>query len=270
MSEYWENVKNTAVKWVEEAGRMLKDSLHDSLDIQTKSNPNDLVTEMDYKVERYLTERIEQNFPGHKTIGEEEAGRNIASTEGVLWIIDPIDGTTNFVHQKYNFAISVAVVENGHGKVGIVYNVMQDEWFTAVDGRGAYLNDKKLPETCGPVSLPEAVIGLNGRWLARETRSDEASLHHMVRRSRSVRSYGTAAIELAFVACGRLDGYISFRLSPWDYAAGLVLLKETGITVTTFQGDSPSMLQQNTILAARPTLHEELTSYLYNHKGFTY
>ncbi|RSL30417.1 inositol monophosphatase [Salibacterium salarium] len=269
MNENWQEVKNVAEKWVEEAGKMLKESLHESLDIQTKSNPNDLVTEMDYKIERFLTEHIEKRYPQHKTIGEEEAGQHIGSTDGVIWIIDPIDGTTNFVHQKYNFAISVAVIKDGVGKIGIIYNVMQDEWFTAIEGDGAYLNEKKLP-VATPVNLRQAIIGLNGRWLAREKQTDEKSLHELVRKSRSVRSYGTAAIELAFVACGRLDSYINFRLSPWDYAAGLVLLKETGMVVTDFQSQNPPLLQQSTILAARPELHEELLSYVYNHKGFDY
>ncbi|MDQ0298979.1 myo-inositol-1(or 4)-monophosphatase [Salibacterium salarium] len=269
MSENWKEIKDIAVKWVEEAGKMLKESLHNSLDIKTKSNPNDLVTEMDYKVERFLTENIEKRFPQHKMMGEEEVGQNIGSTDGILWIIDPIDGTTNFVHQKYNFAISVAVVKDGVGKIGIIYNVMQDEWFTAIEGEGAYINEIRLPmATC--VDLPEAIIGLNGRWLAREKRSDDKSLHEMVRKSRSVRSYGTAAIELAFAACGRLDSYISFRLSPWDYAAGLVLLKEVGMVVTDFQNKQPSLLEQSTILAARPSLHEELLSYVYNHNGFNH
>ncbi|SFL57382.1 inositol monophosphatase family protein [Salibacterium qingdaonense] len=269
MNENWNNVKNEAVKWVEEAGKILKESLYEQLDIQTKSNPNDLVTEMDYKVERILKERIEHSHPDHKIIGEEEAGRHIQSTDGVMWLIDPIDGTTNFVHQKFNFAISVAVVENGVGKIGIIYNVIQDEWFTAVAGQGAFLNERKLEQT-KPVTLQEAVLGLNGRWLAREKRADEQSLHHMVRRSRSVRSYGAAAIELAYVACGRLDCYISFRLSPWDYAAGLVLLKETGHQVSTFQNDEVPLLEPCRIAASRPGLHEELLDYLYDHKGFEY
>ncbi len=269
MNENWVEVKNTALKWIEEAGEMLKDSLHDSLSVNTKSNPNDLVTEMDYKIERYLTDRILHTFPDHKVLGEEEAGADIQSTDGVLWIIDPIDGTTNFVHQKFNFAISVAVVKDGIGQIGIIFNVMQDEWFTAIAGEGAYLNGQKLASVT-ETDLPEAVIGLNGRWLAREKRSGEQSLHTMVRKSRSVRSYGSAAIELAYVACGRLDSYISFRLSPWDYAAGLVMLDEVGIITTDFQKRKPSFLEKSKILAARPGLHDQLLHYVHNHEGFDY
>ncbi|MFB4164712.1 inositol monophosphatase [Alteribacillus sp. JSM 102045] len=273
MNENWMEIKNTALKWMEDAGKMLKeslqDSMHDSLYVNTKSSPNDLVTEMDYKVERFLTEQINNTFPEHKVLGEEEAGADIQSTDGVLWIIDPIDGTTNFVHQKYNFAISVAVAKDGVGQVGIIYNVMQDEWFTAVAGEGAYLNDRRLARVT-EVDLPEAVIGLNGRWLAREKRSGEQSLHTMVRKSRSVRSYGSAAIELAYVACGRLDSYISFRLSPWDYAAGLVLLNEVGVITTDFQKQEPSLLEKSKILAARPGLHAQLLHYVHNHEGFDY
>ncbi|SDG93321.1 myo-inositol-1(or 4)-monophosphatase [Alteribacillus persepolensis] len=267
MSENWAQMKELAVEWMMHAGAMLKESLHDVIAVETKSNPNDLVTEMDYKVERYLTEQILRTYPSHHVLGEEEAGKDIQSTDGIVWIIDPIDGTTNFVHQKFNFAISVGVIKDGVGQIGIVYNVMQGEWFTAVLGEGAYLNGQKLPPVT-ETTLPEAVIGMNGRWLAREKRSGEQSLHTMVRRSRSVRSYGSAAIELAYVACGRLDSYISFHLSPWDYAAGLVLLNEVGVDVTDFQGQRPSFIRRSRILAARPGLHKELLSYVYNHEGF--
>ncbi|MFB5660728.1 inositol monophosphatase family protein [Alteribacillus sp. HJP-4] len=267
MSENWEEVQDTAAGWMNEAGKMLRQSLHESLKIDTKSNPNDLVTEMDFKIERFLTENIEKTYPHHKVMGEEEAGADIESTDGVLWIIDPIDGTTNFVHQKYNFAISVAVVQDGIGKVGLIYNVMQDEWFMAQEGKGAYLNGERLPQVT-EVDLSEAVIGLNGRWLAREKRDGEQSLHTMVRKSRSVRNFGSAAIELAYLACGRLDSYISFRLAPWDYAAGLVLLKEVGAVVTNFNEKEPSMLKKDTILAARPKLHKQLLHYVHNHEGF--
>ncbi|WP_240375050.1 inositol monophosphatase family protein [Bacillus piscicola] len=267
MTGNWNDVKSTAVLWMDEAGKMLKESLSRSLHVEQKSNPNDLVTEMDIKIERFLKERIENTFPSHRILGEEETGANIKTTDGVLWIIDPIDGTTNFVHQKFNFAISVAVVENGVGKVGIIYNVMQDEWFTAVEGEGAFLNERRLPAAT-EVDLPEAIIGLNGRWLARETRRDEQSLHTMVRKSRSVRSYGSAAIELAYVACGRLDSYISFHLSPWDYAAGLVMLKEVGIIVTDFKGKPLPLLTWSPLLAARPHLHDQLSLYVHDHRGF--
>lgn len=264
MNASWNEVKDQAITWMDEAGEMLKDSLTHSLQVKMKSNPNDLVTEMDYKIERYLTKKIKSVFPDHLVLGEEETGADINTTDGILWIIDPIDGTTNFVHQKFNFAISVAIVENGVGKVGIVYNVMHDEWYSAVQGEGAYLNKVRLPEVT-PTSLTEAVIGLNGRWLAREQRLGGQSLHRMVRKSRSVRSYGSASIELAFVAAGRLDSYISFGLSPWDYAAGLVMLKEVGIVTSDFKGNPPSYLKSGAILAARPNLHEELLEYVYEH-----
>lgn len=261
MNENWQEMKENAVTWLKEAGNMLKEAIHLELNIQTKTHPNDLVTEMDYKVEQFLTKHIKDNYPAHRVLGEEGEGANLTTTEGILWIIDPIDGTTNFVHQKFNFTISLAIISDSIGQVGIVYNVMNEEWYTAVAGKGAYFNNHRLKQLTA-TTLTEAVIGMNGRWLLEDDFTNKKRLHTIVRKARSVRSYGSASLELAYVATGRLDSYINFRLSPWDYAAGIVILKEVGGLITDFNNRPLPLLHGSSVLASRPQLHDELVQLL--------
>ena len=261
MNENWQEMKKQAITWLKEAGQMLKEAINLPLQVQTKSHPNDLVTEMDYKVERFLTKNIKSAYPTHRVLGEEEAGAHLSTTEGILWVIDPIDGTTNFVHQKFNFTISLAIVSNNVGQVGIIYNVMNEEWYTAVAGKGAYLNDNRLKQLT-ETTITEAVIGMNSRWLLKEEHANKKRLHTLVRKARSIRSYGSASLELAYVATGRLDSYLNFQLSPWDYAAGIVILKEVGGRITDFNNRPLPLLEGSSVLASRPRLPEEELSYL--------
>src|SRR5690606_18681315 len=133
--------------------------------------------------------------------------------DGIIWIIDPIDGTTNFVNQQRHFAISLAVYEDGVGQIGIIYDVMSNELFHCKSGEGAYMNDVlllKLREK----PLTESLIGLNATWLTKNKKIDPSVLAPLVSKVRGIRSYGAASIEIAYVAAGRLDGYISLRLKP--------------------------------------------------------
>lgn len=261
MEENWSEMQEKALQWIQEAGELLRASLEESLIIETKSNPNDLVTEMDFKIERLLTKKIVEEYPGHRILGEEEAGADITDTDDIIWIIDPIDGTTNFVHQQFNFAVSLAVFENGTGKVGIVYDVMADEWFTALEGRGAYRNDIRLPELA-PVEIKEAIVGINARWIKNEKIPYARQMRNIVDESRSTRAYGSAALELCYVACGRLDSYVNLWLAPWDFAGAEVLLREVGADISTIDNQRPSMLEKGPYLAGRPGLQEKVRGML--------
>src|SRR5690625_2784749 len=160
MSTNWQALEKTARDWTYEAAELIKDSFSSSIRIETKSNPDDLVTEVDREIENFFYDKIARSFPHHDFIGEEGAAQTPESLEGTVWIIDPIDGTMNFVHQQENFAISVAVYHHGIGKIGIVYDVMNDALFHAVKGGGAFLNESELvPVKDRP--LQEAVIGIN-------------------------------------------------------------------------------------------------------------
>ena len=252
----WKEIEAIAIPWIKEAGKMLRNSLLHTIKVESKSNPDDLVTEMDRAVESFFLNKIETMFPNHSFLGEEGLGDQVTKATGTIWILDPIDGTTNFVHQQYNFAISLAVFDQGVGKVGIVYNVMAEELFTAVQGHGAYLNGERL-QRLTTVPVNEAILGLNARWLLPQ-RPYQASLIEIAKSVRGIRSYGSAAIEICYVACGRLDGYISLKLSPWDFAAGIVLLEEVGANYTTINGNELALIEPCSVFVGKTGFHDEI------------
>ncbi|WP_100373347.1 inositol monophosphatase family protein [Bacillus sp. FJAT-45037] len=259
MSTNWLEIESIATDWIYEAGQKIKETLAGPIDIESKTNPDDLVTEVDRAIEAFFYERIKKQFPEHYFLGEEGIADEEPSLDGTIWIIDPIDGTMNFIHQKQHFAISVGVYHNKIGMIGLIYDVMRDELFHAVKGHGAFLNKQELP----PVKerpLHESVIGLNARWLVETKHPYQNPLKAMVRDVRSIRTYGSAALEIAYVASDRLDGYLSVQLSPWDYAAGLVILNEVGCAASNFHGDPLSLSDSGTLLAAKPHLHKEIVS----------
>jgi myo-inositol-1(or 4)-monophosphatase len=258
----WHEIDSYAKQWTKEAGKRIRASFQTTLTIQTKSNPNDLVTNIDKETEQFFMKKINETFPSHQILGEEGTGHHVKSLEGIVWIIDPIDGTMNFVHQQRNFAISVAVYEDGVGKVGLIYDVVHDELYHAFKGKGAYLNDNRIPELEAQ-HLNESVLGINATWVTENSRIDQQVLAPLVKDVRGTRSYGSAAIEIAYVATGRLDGYLTLRLSPWDFAAGVVLIEEVGGKVTTLEGKELNLLTENSVLIAKANLHNEiLTKYI--------
>ena len=259
--EEWNKVEEHLKTWTLEAAQLLKDSFENTLTITYKSHIADLVTDMDKSIEKFFINKIQNTFLTHKVLGEEGYGDQVQDKSGIIWIIDPIDGTTNFIHQQSNFAISIGIYENGEGKMGLIYDVGGSNLYFAKKGEGAYLNEKKLP-CLEEVTLSEAVIGVNATWAGPNRRVNHENVQNIVRKSRGTRSYGSAAIELAYVASGKLDAYMTMRLSPWDFAAGLILLDEVGGVVTRTDGQPVQLLEQNSILAAKPGLHRELVEHL--------
>jgi myo-inositol-1(or 4)-monophosphatase len=260
----WESIEAVARQWVMEAGNKIRASFAMKLEIQTKSNPNDLVTNIDQEVEQFLITKIREKFPDHQILGEEGFGDDLKSLQGVVWLIDPIDGTMNFVHQQRDFAISIGIFEDGIGRVGLVYDVVRDELYHAIKGMGAYLNGKKLSRLY-EVDAQEAIIGINPTWLMENRRIDYHLLQPLAKDARGLRSYGSAALEMAFVAAGRIDAYIALRLSPWDFGGGSVIVEETGGIVTNLNGDKLNFLSKDTLLVAKPGFHSTiLKKYLNN------
>lgn len=253
----WHYVDLQAKQWVREAGNKIRDSFTETLNIQTKSNPNDLVTNIDKEIEQFFINKIRKTFPNHRILGEEGFGDEVGNLDGVVWIIDPIDGTMNFIHQQRNFAISLGVYENGVGKIGIIYDVAHDELYHAITGKGAFMNDTELPPL-NKVTVKESIIALNATWVMENHRIDHNLLISLVREARGTRSYGTAALEMVFVATGRVDAYISMRLSPWDVAAGSVIIEELGGVVTNLRGNRLDFLSNDSLLVAKPGLHQNI------------
>ncbi|UTH14542.1 inositol monophosphatase family protein [Macrococcus equipercicus] len=240
-----------------EAGQNIKNKLALELTIETKSNPNDLVTNMDKETEQLLVERINQAYPDHHIIGEEGHGKEVDTLDGVVWIIDPIDGTLNFVHQQQNFAISIGIFKDGEKYAGLVYDVMNDNLYHAIAGEGAYLNDMKLG-ALADTTLKRSIISLNPNWLTKDWIKDVYT--PIVKDARSARSYGSAALDFVFVAVGIVDSYMTLRLHPWDFAGGMIIAEETGAVVSNQMGETLHPLQSNSIIVANQQLHREIVS----------
>ena len=255
----WESVDRYAKSLIKEAGHKIRVSFFNRIDIDTKANANDLVTNIDREIEQFFISRIQRDYPGHQILGEEGSGDAVETLAGVTWILDPIDGTMNFIHQKRNFAISLGIYVDGVGMLGYIYDVVRDDFYNAKKGEGAYLNDERLPQL-EAVPVNKAIVGVNARWVAPNRYIDNEKMIGLILECRGTRSYGTAAIELAYVSSGRLDAYISMRLSPWDIAGGIVIAQEVGAVVTNLNGEVPHLLGQDSFIVACPGLHEDILS----------
>ncbi|MFS0751977.1 inositol monophosphatase family protein [Oceanobacillus sp. 1P07AA] len=257
-----ETVYQHAKAWVYEAGKIIKEQMNNPLNIETKSDANDLVTILDKQTEKYFVEKIKDEYPDHRIIGEEGYGDQLTELDGTIWVIDPIDGTMNFVHQKKFFAISVGILHNGVGEIGLIYDVMNDTLYHVKKGEGAYRNNELLPPLSMNKRLNEAIIGMNYFWLCENRFVDYRVMQGFIRTIRGARTYGSAALELAYIAEGTLDGYLSMRLSPWDVAAGIILLQEVGGIVGNIDGKNWDPLQKSSIIASNPVLHDEIIQIL--------
>lgn len=242
---------------IREAGNRIKDSFSYDLVVETKSSANDLVTNIDRETELFFIEKIQSTYPSHRILGEEGMGEKVENLDGIVWIIDPIDGTMNFVKQHRHFMISVGIFENGVGKLGYIYDVMRDDLFYAIEGVGAWYNDSPLREL-QPLNIEEAVIGINANWVTPNKKINHEKIIELVRTVRGTRSYGSAAMEIAFVVTGKLDAYISMRLAPWDIGGGTIIAKEVGAIATNLKGQNFDFLSKDTFIIANPHIHKLL------------
>ena len=247
-----------AKEWIIEAGQYIRSRMYKEHHVTTKSDPNDLVTELDRDTEKLLTQHIRQTYPNHFIISEEGYGDTLTDLNGTVWIIDPIDGTMNFVHQKRNFAISIGIYHDHVGEIGFIYDVVGDVLYSAKRGLGAFKNDQPLKRLDNNVPLNQAMIAMNHFWLCENPLVCEQTMQKFVRSIRGTRTYGSAALEFAYVAEGILDGYLALSLSPWDVAAGIVIVNEVGGVTTTIDGDSLSLLTKSPILTCNPSLQLEI------------
>lgn len=238
-----------------EAGRKIRAAFSYDIEIETKSNANDLVTNIDRETELFFIEKIKAFNPTHRILGEEGMGEKVESLEGVVWIIDPIDGTMNFVKQHRHFMITIGIYVNGIGKLGYIFDVMREDLFYAIAGMGAWYNGSPLRKL-QPLKIEEAVIGINANWVTPNHRINHEKIIELVRTVRGTRSYGSAAMEIAFVVSGKLDAYISMRLAPWDIGGGVIIAKEVGAVATNFNGEGFDYLTADTFLIANPSIHQ--------------
>jgi myo-inositol-1(or 4)-monophosphatase len=215
--------------------------------------PGEFVSTADLKAERTLRTELTRARPGYALLFE-ESGETVGSDPRHRWIVDPLDGTTNFLHGIPHFSISIALERDGEIVAGVVYEPTRDEMFSAEKGFGAYVNDRRL-RVSARRRLGEAVIGTGMPFGARADRKGYAdTLTAVMGATSGVRRMGSAALDLAYVAAGRFDGFWEFGLAPWDIAAGILLVREAGGYVSDMAG-SHDMLTTGDVLAANTHLH---------------
>ncbi len=254
--ETMKKIKQTLEKALLEAGSILKRSIEKPIKIQYKS-PVSLVTEIDRKAERAIIDIIHLKFPDHSILAEESGESGTSSGAARKWIIDPIDGTSNFAHRFPIACISIAFEEEGIVKVGGVWNPFYGEWFWAERGRGASLNGKKI-RVSKAKTLKESLLVTGFPYDRRKrARYYLNFMEAFIMRAQGIRRLGSAALDLCYVACGRFDGYWEFKLKAWDQAAGALIAREAGATLSDFRGKPMSIYGQQT-LATNGRIHRAM------------
>ncbi|MGE3176271.1 MAG: inositol monophosphatase family protein [Vicinamibacterales bacterium] len=245
----------TAIEAVTRAGDMMMARFGQDIRVDKKGTI-DLVTEVDVAVERAFRALIAERFPGHAVLGEEFGGE-AAVPDGPCWVFDPIDGTTNFAHGLPIFCSSVALEIGGRAEVAAVYDPSRRELFTAERGGGAQLNGRPI-RVAAASELVDAMLVTGFPYDVHQRVEEIVGLFaEFVGRARAVRRLGSAAIDLCYVAAGRLDGFWESDLKPWDIAGGALLVEEAGGIVTT-QGGEPFTSRGRSVLATNPALHPQM------------
>ncbi|HEX7393476.1 MAG TPA: inositol monophosphatase family protein [Anaerolineaceae bacterium] len=245
--------------WALQAGEILRAGVGQEHFIHHKGTVN-LVTEMDQRSEDFLVKEIRQHYPDHRIVTEESGLLEGLDTN--CWYIDPLDGTTNYAHGLPIFSVSIGYAEHGQMKLGVVYDPMQDEMFCAEQGGGAWLDDQPLHVSVISELLQSLLVTGFPYDLLDTPQNNLENFTLLSRMSQGVRRLGSAALDLCYVAAGRLDGYWEVRLSPWDLAAGALMVREAGGVVTSLSG-SPDLLQPPySIVAGNPYLQPELLKLL--------
>lgn len=248
------------------------ESPDDILNTHQKANVADLVTEADTRVEIMIVDALTTAFPDHHIVGEEGGGMGApAETADYYWYVDPIDGTTNFATGIPHFSTSIALTDSEMNPlVGLVYDPMRDELFTAIQGQGAWLDQEPIQVSDTP-DLLHAILA-SGFPYDKHTRPDNNLNHwaNFVVRTRGVRRFGSAALDLSYVACGRFDGFWECTLNPWDVMAGILIVREAGGIVTDYQGsDTPRMQSGGCYIASNKHIYTPMISLIQQTEALT-
>ncbi len=251
---------NVAVRAARRAGRIINRA---SLDLDhvkvARKQTNDFVTEVDHACEEAIIDTLLGAYPDHSVLAEESGLRLGKSTTSTMqeaehvWVIDPLDGTTNFIHGFPQYGVSIALMQRGVVTQAVVYDPTRDELFTASRGRGAFLNDRRI-RVSRRTRVEESLIGTGFPYRQLGQLDDYLHLFRLLtQKSASVRRPGAAALDLAYVACGRYDAFFEFGLAPWDVAAGSLLITEAGGLVANFSGDADYLFSEQ-VLAGSPKI----------------
>ena len=253
-------VLEVAVRAAQAGGRILKSRMAGLRRSQfSKKGKCDWVTEVDKESERAILKVLRKAFPGHSIKAEESSPAEAIQSR--QWLIDPLDGTVNYMHRFPMFCVSIAFVEGGRLEAGVVYDPVREELFTARRGQGAFLNDRRIRvATCR--AFDEALLATGFPFRAKDKMDLYiGSFRKVFLETGSIRRAGSAALDLAYVACGRMDGFWEMALQPWDTAAGALLIREAGGRVSDFFG-RPEFLERGHVLAGSPFTHRKLLRLL--------
>src|SRR5690242_16989210 len=253
---------NTAVKAARKAGSIINRASLD-LDLVRVSSKgrSDFVTEVDRAAEQAIIATLKTAYPNHSILAEESGASGPEGEVDYLWIIDPLDGTTNFIHGFPQFAVSIGLKHRGHITQAVVYDPTRNELFTATRGRGAFLNDRRL-RVSKRDQLQDCLIGTGFPFRKLDDLDEYVEVFTRVTKNTAgVRRPGAASLDLAYVAAGRLDGFWEFGLSPWDIAAGILLVREAGGYISDLAGGH-GMMASGEVLAANSHLHLPLAALI--------
>ena len=250
--------KKTAIAAAQKTGLLLKKNIDKAHHIEFKG-VIDIVTEMDKKAENLIIKIIKDAFPEHGILTEESSEQKTDSE--YRWIIDPLDGTTNYSHGFPVFCVSIALEKRGEVILGVVYNPMLNELFTAEKGKGAYLNNKNI-KVSNISDLSQSLLATGFPYDVRTSKQNNiVNFANFAVRVQAIRRAGSAALDMCYVACGRFDGFWELKLKPWDTAAAMLIIREAGGAVTDFSGKPFSMYSGET-MASNGLIHDKMTRVL--------
>ncbi len=254
----------TAVKAARRAGQVINRASLDIDQIKVSSKQqSDYVTEVDKMAENAIIDLLREAYPDHAILAE-ESGRSGQEEAEYQWIIDPLDGTTNFIHGFPQYAVSIALAHRGVLTHAVVYDTTRNEIFTASKGGGAFLNEKRI-RVSKRSRLDEALIGTGFPYRSfKHIDAYLAIFRELAQKTAGMRRPGAASLDLAYVACGRLDGFWEFGLSPWDMAAGALLITEAGGLVGDLTGE-PNFLKNGNFVAGNPKVFSQLLQTIAPH-----
>ncbi|KAK6178477.1 hypothetical protein SNE40_013263 [Patella caerulea] len=261
-----EDYFNTAVELAKKAGQKIKEAFYKEKNVNTKQSAADLVTETDQAVEKMVQEIISQKYPTHKFIGEETVavdGSSCTLTDDPTWIVDPIDGTTNFVHSIPEVSFSCGITVNKEVVIGVVYVPILDQMYTAKKGQGSFFNGQKL-SVSSVTELKQAALIMEG-GSSRDPDILKAkldNLRNVLTASHGIRAYGSAAINLCKIASGICEGYVEYGIHCWDIAAGLLILQEAGGVVKDTTGEEVDIMRRRITGACSVNIVNQLVPLL--------
>ena len=255
----------TAKHATEVAAKLLRKYFEEGVTVRQKEGEaaHNLVSQADLEAEQAIVEIIHRSFPDHEILGEEASQGSLDAEH--LWIVDPLDGTTNFAHRIPHFAVSIAYYRGGEAQCGVICNPIRDDWYIAQRGQGATHNGRPV-QVAAATRLAKVLVGV-GFYYDRGSMMEAtlSAVGDLFRQQiHGIRRFGTASLDLSQVGCGLFGAFFEYELSPWDYAAGRLFVEEAGGKLTTCQG-TPLPLAKTSVLASNGVLHPDVLAIVQKH-----